>query len=177
MTDQNEEPVAVTVPAIMSDTGQLDPSVLPGAGTTPAPTSPLTYDADGLPFVPYSEIANRYEGELADKGTQAWFEIQTADAVQFISDNVPNLLPRLQSGKLRLRTFYRIVYEVVLRVARNPDGIITESEGGYSVGLRQGVASGMLSLSDRDLETLTGIAERPGRAIGTMQIGLDGGWR
>ena len=60
-----------------------------------------------------------------------------------------------------------------ISVVRTPEGYSSESEGGYSYGLRPVVSSGNLWLTQDDVEVLVGA--QPQR-LETISVGVDEGW-
>jgi hypothetical protein len=128
--------------------------------------------ADTTFLVP--DLAVRVEDGALDGLRQDYVETKIADAVAYILDECPRVAARLREGTLSENNYKRVVADVVMRVVRNPEGLQTESEGGYSYGARASVASGDFWLSDRDRRTLNG--SNPAMGLGTMSIGLDRGW-
>jgi hypothetical protein len=124
--------------------------------------------------VSVSDLQVRAEAGALDGLEQAYLETKIDDAIAYILDEVPRVAARLREGTLAENNYKRIVYDVVMRVVRNPEGLQTESEGGYSYGARASVASGDFWLSDRDRRTLMGA--NPAMGFGTVSIGLDKGW-
>lgn len=122
------------------------------------------------------EVIKRYEGDLSLLPV-VYVETKILDAIQLIKDECPTAIIRLQSGTLSTTTYYAVVADIVLRVFRNPGGMESESEGGYSYRRNAVVASGNLWLTDRDKNRLLGILDGDRTALpGTVSIGLDSGW-
>jgi len=124
--------------------------------------------------VPYTELVIRAEPGLLDSFDQAYVETKIEDAVALIVDECPTVPARLLSGALSPSNYRRVVYDVVMRVIRNPAGLTSEAEGGYSYNTSAAVASGDFWLSPRDRRTLLGLRS-PGGA-GSISIGIDKGW-
>lgn len=124
--------------------------------------------------VTLDEIQLRSEVVLTDSFSREYLETKIADAVALIVDECPTVPERLRSGALHPNNYKRVVFDVVMRVFRNPGGMDSESEGGYSYSARNTVASGDFWLTDRDRRTLTGFQSSMG--IGTAGIGVDAGW-
>lgn len=127
-----------------------------------------------LPNVPYEQVRLRSETDLLDTWEREFIDIKIADAVALILDECPTVPARLESGALSRNNYYRVVSDVVLRVLRNPGGLDSESEGGYSYSARATVASGDFWLTDRDRRTLLGLQSK--RLPGTVGIDADYGW-
>lgn len=122
------------------------------------------------------DVAARYDGDLLSEFTAAYIETQIADAVDFADTRWrAKIESRLASGDLTPNLYKRTIANAVLRVARNPGGLASESEGGYSYGTRAEVSSGDLWFTDKEVANLTGV--KPSMLPGTVGIGLDPGWR
>lgn len=123
----------------------------------------------------YDELQSRVEYQLDTRFARDFVTTKIADAVALIIDECPRVPNRLLSGALSENNYKRIVADVVLRVLRNPGGVTSESEGGYSYATSALVASGSLWLTDGDRRTLNGITAP--YIPGTVSIGIDAGWR
>ena len=90
--------------------------------------------------------------------------------------HVPDLQARLDDARLDPAVLASVVEDMVLRVARNPDGKRSESIDDYSWTLDSRVSAGMLYLSDEELGLLVP-PERPrAKAIGSIRIAVPS-WR
>ena len=127
--------------------------------------------------VEIAEIRKRYEGDLDAEFREDYVAEKLADAVDLADTHWRAAIEsRLSSGALTARTYRRVISECVLRVLRNPEGWVTESEGGASGSRRPSVASGDLWLTEKDEEDLTGVKKKGANVPGTVSIGLDRGW-
>lgn len=124
--------------------------------------------------VTYDDVQNRVEYPLDTRFERTFVETKIEDAVALIVDECPRVPTRLASGALSANNYKRIVADVVLRVLRNPTGVTSESEGGYSYSTSALVASGSLWLTDGDRRTLNGLTAP--YTPGTASIGIDAGW-
>lgn len=124
-----------------------------------------------------SDVAARYEGDLVAEFREDYVTTKIADAVDLADSRWGAAIEsRLSSGKLTPNTYKRIISDAVLRVLRNPEGWVSESEGGASGSRRASVASGDLWFTASDEEKLCGIAPDAASGPGTVSIGLDRGW-
>jgi len=123
----------------------------------------------------YTEITARAEPGLLDEFDADFIVTKAEDAVAFIADSVPAAARRLASGKLTVRTYTRVVCDMVLRILRNPAGHRSEGDGVYNYTSAATVASGDLWLPDKDKALLTGpvVSAVPG----TIRLGVQRGWR
>ena len=128
------------------------------------------------PVVSFEDVNNRHlEGDLEEQYSRSDVETQIQDAVDYAADHWGTLIEsRISGGQLRPNSYKRIIANAVLRVVRNPEGYTSESEGGYSYGLRSTVSSGDLWFTDDEIATLSGI--KPVTVPGTIGVRLDRGW-
>jgi hypothetical protein len=127
-----------------------------------------------LPAVSTDELKLRYEGDLTTRFSEEYLDEKLADTIALVQQKFPIVEARLTSGALLERNYIRVICDAVLRIVRNPEGYSSESEAGYSYGLRPVVASGNLWLTQDDLDMLTGGTST--RGPGVIGIGLDRGW-
>jgi hypothetical protein len=124
-----------------------------------------------LPAVHLDELENRYYGDdFHMKFTPTYLTTKLADAVALIEQEYPTVESRLQSGALLTQNYHRVVADMVLRVINNPRGYASESDGGYSYGLRAVVSSGDLWLTQKDIDLLFGRVQNAD--LGTVTIGV-----
>ncbi len=81
------------------------------------------------------------------------------DAWDMLRDRRPTLEADITAETVRSSTVIRVLCEMVLRVARNPDGKFKESVDDYSFERSPGAAEGILFVSPAELSDIT-----PGRA-------------
>lgn len=93
--------------------------------------------------------------------SDAWLENRMAAAHARLRARVPGLDARVSSttDPLAAALVRDVLVEVVLRVARNPDGYRQESDQDYSYTRDRDVAPGRIVITDEDLELLG--ANRP----------------
>lgn len=68
----------------------------------------------------------------------------------------------------RLRTYVRIVANMVIRVLKNPDGILTETIDDYTYRRDSAISSGALYVSDDELNRLRPYRRRTRGAFSVM---------
>jgi hypothetical protein len=124
--------------------------------------------------VTLEDVQARTEFDLTTRFERAFVEVLIADAVALIVDECPTVPSRLASGALSSNNYKRVVSDVVKRIIRNPEGLSSESEGGYSYTANAAAASGTFWLTDRDRRTLNGV--KATNVPGTTSIGIDYGW-
>lgn len=124
--------------------------------------------------VTVQDVQDRTEFDLEARFPETYLQTLIADVVALIVDECPRVPQRLASGTLSANNYKRVVADAVKRIVRNPDGMASESEGGYSYSTSAVVASGTYWLTDRDRRTLNGIPT--GTVYGSVSLGIDGGW-
>lgn len=106
--------------------------------------------------VEYDDVAKRYEGDLG-RFTKTFVETQIADAVDYADARWGSFIEgRLAAKVLTPGLYQRVIADAVLRVLRNPQGLASEGDGGYSYTTRATVASGNLWFTQDDVELLSG---------------------
>jgi hypothetical protein len=127
-----------------------------------------------LTDVTIEDVQNRTEFDLRTRFGDEYLQTTIDDAVALIVDECPKVPERLLSGALLPSNYKRVVADVVKRVIRNPGGVASEGEGGYSYSTRTTVASGDFWLTEADRRRLNGgtVTAVPG----SVSIGVDYGW-
>jgi hypothetical protein len=127
-----------------------------------------------LTDVTIADVQARTEFDLATRFGDDYLQTMIDDAVALILDECPRVPERLLSGALLSANYKRVVADVVKRVIRNPGGVASEGEGGYSYSTRTTVASGDFWLTDADRRRLNGAVAKS--VPGTVSLGIDYGW-
>lgn len=106
--------------------------------------------------VGYDDVAKRYEGDLG-RFPKEFVETQISDAVDYADARWGSFIEgRLAAKVLTPGLYQRVIADAVLRVLRNPQGLASEGDGGYSYTTRATVASGNLWFTQDDVELLSG---------------------
>ena len=71
-----------------------------------------------------------------------------------ILDRIPDLFTRIADGKLSEDTVKDIETKVVLRVAKNPDGYVLETDGNYTYQLNPQAATGEITFTKAEWNRL-----------------------
>lgn len=78
------------------------------------------------------------------------------DAELLLRSRIPDLDEKVTAGALDQALVVMVEAEMVLRLIRNPDGLVQETDGSYSYSTSQKVASGLLEVLPREW-TLLGV--------------------
>lgn len=81
-------------------------------------------------------------------------ELRIAQAERLILRRIPDLADKIASGEIDVEDVKTVVCEAVLRVARNPDGYVQESDGNYSYMVATGSNAGRLYITEDEWELL-----------------------
>ncbi|MCO5595391.1 hypothetical protein L7F22_049433 [Adiantum nelumboides] len=85
---------------------------------------------------------------------EAAIEIRLDDVEALIKVRIPDLEDKVSSGAINLSLVILVESEAVLRLLRNPDGYIQETDGNYSYTLSAAVASGRLEIREDEWSLL-----------------------
>lgn len=96
------------------------------------------------------QVRASYEGNIPDDDS-VWVSGKIDEAVRELLALIPTLQDRVDSGVVNRDFVADKVVAAVLRVVRNPKGIIDEGEGDYSIRLDKLVASGDIWYPEKDL--------------------------
>lgn len=120
----------------------------------------------------YTFLTDYYEGVL-DPDKSGWYNRKIDEAVRLLLLRTPGLKQRVEAGTVDLELLQDKIAAAVLRVVRNPFGMESESEGGYSVKLNNKVASGDIWFPIEDIHDLSeAIAHLPR----TTYMGIGRAW-
>ena len=72
---------------------------------------------------------------------------------------IPDLDDQIADGTIDVDDVIQVEADTVLRLVRNPDGYVSETDGNYTYLLAQDTAPGRLEISAQDWETL-GVSAR-----------------
>lgn len=81
-------------------------------------------------------------------------ERRLEDAERLILKRIPDLVAQIAAGDIDVEDVKQVEAEAVLRLVRNPDGYISETDGDYTYQLSQSSASGKLRIEPDEWELL-----------------------
>lgn len=73
---------------------------------------------------------------------------------RMIKRRIPDLAVRITAGDIDGADVVDIEADAVLRVVRNPDGYLSETDGGYTYQLQSDLSRGKLTITDEEWEIL-----------------------
>ena len=73
---------------------------------------------------------------------------------RMLKRRIPDLAVRITAGDIDEADVVDIEADAVLRVVRNPDGYLSETDGGYTYQLQSDLSSGKLTITDEEWEIL-----------------------
>jgi hypothetical protein len=90
----------------------------------------------------------------------ALIEVRLADVERMILRKIPTLVAKVSAGTILLADLKQVESDAVLRLVRNPDGYLSESDGNYTYMLKSELASGRLEILPEEWEILGVIRSR-----------------
>jgi hypothetical protein len=91
--------------------------------------------------------------ELTPQET-AMVERRLGQVERMIVRRIPDLVPQIAAGSIDQADVVDIEAEAVLRVVRNPDGLLSETDGTYGYQLDRETASGRLQILPEEWQVL-----------------------
>lgn len=98
-----------------------------------------------MAYAEASDVADRL-GRALDEAEQRIVEARLDDVEAILKTRIPDLDEQVQEDRINLRIVEMVEVEAILRLIRNPDGYIQETDGNYSYSLNAQVASGRLQI-------------------------------
>lgn len=106
-----------------------------------------------MAYAQHTDVEARLGREL-DESEQTIVEVRLEDAERLIRSQVKDLDDLIDGDELDVDLVIQIESEAVLRLIRNPEGFLTETDGNYTYSLAQQVASGRLEILDSEWSLL-----------------------
>lgn len=99
-------------------------------------------------------------GRPATPEIEALIEVRLSDVEREIKRKIKDLDARITAGTVDVEDVKQVEADAVLRVAKNPDGFLQESDGDYSYMMIQSMASGSLEILPEEWERLGYVKSR-----------------
>ena len=93
-------------------------------------------------------------GRTPSDEESAVIETRLEDVERMIYRRLPDLDQWIADGDVSLADVIQVESEVVLRLVRNPEGYLSESDGNYSYQMQRELASGRLTILPEEWEML-----------------------
>ncbi len=100
-----------------------------------------------------SDVAARLGRELTTEETTL-VGIRLADAERMIRRSIPDLAAKVGDETIDVEDVKQVEADAVLRLVRNPEGLLSEGDGNYQYQVLRDIASGKLEIPPADWETL-----------------------
>ncbi|WP_280350348.1 Gp19/Gp15/Gp42 family protein [Nocardia abscessus] len=106
-----------------------------------------------MAYATAEDVAVRWNRTLTEEET-ALVNARLADVERRIKRRIPDLAAKITAGTVDVEDVKQVEADAVLRLVRNPEGYIQESDGSYSYMLSQEAASGKLEILPEEWESL-----------------------
>lgn len=93
-------------------------------------------------------------GRVPSAEESAALAVRLEDVERIILRRIPDLEDLLLSGDILEEDLIQVESDAVLRLMRNPDGFVSETDGNYTYQLSQQTAAGRLELLPEEWELL-----------------------
>lgn len=117
-----------------------------------------------------ADVAGRWGGHEVTDEEASLIEIRIGDVERKIRRRIKDLDARILAGTTDVEDVRQVVADAILRLVKNPDGYLSETDGNYTYMLSQDTASGKLMLTDEDWITLGWRASRMVVLIPTFEF-------
>ena len=100
-----------------------------------------------MAYATADDVATRWGRELTAEET-SMVEVRLEDAERMIRRRIPDLDNQIDTGTIDVDDVVQVESDCVLRLARNPEGYISETDGDYTYRLSEAFAAGTLGITD-----------------------------
>lgn len=102
--------------------------------------------------------------------TVALIETRLGDAERMIKRRIPDLDAKITAATLDVEDVKQVEADMVLRLVRNPEGYLSETDGNYTYMLQQSLSAGKLTVEPDEWETLGLVRSEMAVIIPTFEI-------
>jgi hypothetical protein len=93
------------------------------------------------------DVATRWGRELSGEETNL-VSVRLEDVERMIRRRIPDLEDQVASGQINVEDVVQVESDSVLRLARNPEGYKSETDGDYTYTLSDDLSTGVLGITD-----------------------------
>lgn len=123
-----------------------------------------------MAYATLEDVQARYHLPI-DVSMEALVTARLQDAEDMIRGRIPDLDERIDQGLLPANTVIRVISDAVIRLVRNPDGYISETDGNYTYQLSFDGGGSDLTITPNEWRDL-GIRNK----VRVMHVGLELPW-
>lgn len=109
-----------------------------------------------MAYAEASDVATRWGKAVADLEPEivALITVRLGDVERKIKKVITDLDDKITAGTIDVEDVKQVEADSVLRLARNPDGYLSESDGNYTYMLQSSLSVGELTITPDEWETL-----------------------
>lgn len=106
-----------------------------------------------MAFANSSDVVARWGREPSTEEV-ALINIRLGDVERMILRKIPDLEDKILDGTVDVADVIQVEADAVLRLVRNPDGYLSETDGDYTYQLQRELASGKLEIFPEEWQAL-----------------------
>lgn len=104
-------------------------------------------------YASVSDVATRW-ARTPTTEESALITLRLADVERKIKKRIPDLAAKVTAATIDVEDVIQVEADTVLRLVRNPEGYLSETDGNYTYMLQSGNTAGALDISAEDWATL-----------------------
>lgn len=108
----------------------------------------------GSTYATASDVTDRWGQAIDDPAILTLIGVRLGDVERMIKRRIPDLADQVTSGSIDVDDVIQVEADAVLRLARNPDGYTSETDGSYTYMLRSDLSTGQLDILPEEWEIL-----------------------
>lgn len=112
-----------------------------------------------MAYATAEDVAVRWARELSCEEA-ALVNVRLEDVERMIRRRIPELDEMIAAGVMNVEDVVQVESDAVLRLARNPEGYMSETDGNYTYMLQNDIATGKLGITDDEWEILGVVRDR-----------------
>lgn len=100
-----------------------------------------------MAYATADDVATRWGHELSPEET-VMVNVRLEDVERMIRRRIPDLDEKVTAGEINIDDVVQVESDSVLRLARNPEGYVSETDGDYTYKLSESLSAGTLGITD-----------------------------